>query len=195
MQSLDPRSSALVLIDLQKGIVSRPLVPYAAPQVLAAAGRLTERFRELGGTVVLVRVGFSADGGDVLRQPADLPMPRPAGGFPPDWMDLAPELGRADNDILIIKRQWGAFYGTELDLQLRRRGIDTIVLGGVATSIGVESTARAAFELGYALVFAEDAMSGTESATGADLHAVTVANIFPRLGLVRKTEEILAALS
>ncbi|MFX8086630.1 isochorismatase family protein, partial [Acinetobacter baumannii] len=92
-------------------------------------------------------------------------------------------------DIQITKRQWGAFYGTELDLQLRRRGITTIVLGGISTHVGVESTARAAWEHGYALVLAEDAMSSNDAA----LHRSSVENVFPRLGRVRSTETILAA--
>ena len=97
----------------------------------------------------------------------------------------------ARSDILITKRQWGAFYGTELDLQLRRRGITQIVLGGISTNIGVESTARAAWEHGYAVVFAEDAMS----AQNAEQHRFAVETIFPRLGRVRSTAQVLDALS
>jgi len=117
-------------------------------------------------------------------------MPMPAGGYPADWMDFAPTLDVTQSDIIITKRQWGAFYGTELDLQLRRRGVKTIVLGGVSTNIGVESTARAAWEHGYGLVLAEDAMSSS----APDTHGFAVANIFPRLGLVRRTADVLAAL-
>jgi nicotinamidase-related amidase len=79
---------------------------------------------------------------------------------PPDASHLAPEAGVEATDIVITKRQWGAFYGTELDQLLRRRHIKTLVLGGIVTNFGVESTARAAYDRGYALVFAEDAMSG-----------------------------------
>jgi nicotinamidase-related amidase len=93
-------------------------------------------------------------------------------------------------DFIVTKKQWGAFYGTDLDLQLRRRKIDTIVLCGIATNIGVESTARFAFELGFQQVFVEDAMSGRS----AEDHNHSVKTIFPRLGRVRKTEEILANL-
>jgi len=88
-------------------------------------------------------------------------------------------------------RQWGAFYGTELDLELRRRGMTAIILCGISTNIGVESTARFAYEYGYNQVFAEDAMA----ALSAEEHALTVTKIFPRIGLVRKTEEILVDLS
>jgi nicotinamidase-related amidase len=108
----------------------------------------------------------------------------------PDWSDLIPELDRQPGDLVIFKRQWGAFYGTDLDLQLRRRGLATIVLCGIATEFGVESTARDAYERGYEQVFAGDAMTGLN----AESHANAVERIFPRMGRVRRTEEIIAAL-
>ena len=104
--------------------------------------------------------------------------------------ELAPGLPVQPSDRVITKRQWGAFYGTDLDLQLRRRGLTTIVLTGIATCFGVESTARSAFELGYEQVFVEDAMASMTMAQHE--HAVT--QIFPRMGLVRRTAEVLAAL-
>ncbi|MEH2290985.1 isochorismatase family protein [Nostoc sp.] len=91
--------------------------------------------------------------------------------------------------LLSRKRQWGAFSGTELEQQLRRRGVRTIVLGGIATNFGVESTARAAFDRGYELVFAEDAMSSIS----AEAHTFVVNNIFPIMGRIRSTEQILIA--
>lgn len=167
-----------------------PLLPHAPAEVVGHASALIKAFRALGAPVVLVRVGWSDNLADALKQPVDRPAPPPAGGFPADWMDFDPALDLAKSDILITKRQWGAFYGTELDLQLRRRGIRTIVLGGVSTNIGVESTARAAWEHGYGVVFAEDAMS----CAGADLHGFAIDNIFPRIGRVRSTADILTAL-
>ena len=107
--------------------------------------------------VVLVRVAFSADGRDALQLEVDSAMKR--GPLPPDWSELAPEIGPREGDLVITKRHWGAFTGTELDLQLRRRGVTTIVLGGIATNFGVESTARSANEFGYSQIFAEDAMT------------------------------------
>lgn len=190
MEKLDPRSTALVLIDLQKGILGFAGGPHSATQVLTAGGSLARKFRSVQATVVLVRVGWSAGFVDLPRQPTDRAAPLPKDGLPADWLDLPPELAAADSDILIVKRQWGAFYGTELDLQLRRRGIKTIVLGGISTNIGVKSTARAAWEHGYALILAEDAMSGQS----AENHRFATEQIFPRLGLVRRTAEILAAL-
>jgi nicotinamidase-related amidase len=93
-------------------------------------------------------------------------------------------------DVVVTKRQWGAFYGTDLEQHLRRRGIRTIVLGGIATNIGVESTARAAHDQGYEVVFAEDAMSSLS----AEVHEFPIKNIFPRMGRVRSVEEIMKAL-
>ena len=90
----------------------------------------------------------------------------------------------------MTKRQWGAFYGTDLEQHLRRRGIRTIVIGGIATNIGVESTARAAFDQGYEVVFAEDAMSSLS----AEVHEFPIKNIFPLMGRVRSVEQIVEAL-
>jgi nicotinamidase-related amidase len=136
-----------------------------------------------------VRVGFASDGKDMLRPQADEPMIR-SGKMPEDWSSLAPELKKQEHDLLITKRQWGAFYGTELDLELRRRGITTIVLCGIATNLAVESTARAAFERAYNLVFASDAIASFSE----EEHNFPITRIFPRIGRVRKTEEIIASL-
>jgi nicotinamidase-related amidase len=109
----------------------------------------------------------------------------PQGGFPAGFTELADGLAQP-GDLRITKRQWGAFHGTELDLQLRRRDIQTIVLGGIATNIGVESTARQAWENGYAVVLAEDATSGMS----AEMHEFAIKNIFPRLSRIVKAGEI-----
>ena len=150
MLILDPRSTALVLIDLQNGIIGTPLAPRSGRDVLATATAFARRFRAAGAPVVLVHFALADDYADALRQPVDQPTPLPAGGLPAGWSDLGGGLAEA-GDIGITKRQWGAFYGTELDLQLRRRGIRTIVLGGIATNFGVESTARQAWEHSYEL--------------------------------------------
>jgi nicotinamidase-related amidase len=119
----------------------------------------------------------------------DKPVQQP-GPHAADWTEIVPELGPEPGDLIIAKRQWGAFYGTELDLQLRRRGVDTILLAGISTNIGVESTARDAYERGYQQVFVEDAMGARD----AGEHAHTVGIIFPRIGRVRSTADVLAAL-
>lgn len=181
----------MVLIDLQQGIVGRPLGPHSGPAVVQNAARLAAKFRTLGATVVLVRVAFQPDFKDFLNAPADQAMPFNPSAFPANWADLVPELGSQPSDLIITKRQWGAFHGTELDLQLRRREVRTIVLGGISTNIGVESTARSAYEHGYAQVFAEDAMTSSS----AEMHEFAVKNIFARIGHVRSTDEVLAALA
>ena len=186
--NLDAATTALVLIDLQQGVLSYAKAPYDSAAVLVNAAPLAAAFRAAKAPVVLVKVGYSADGGDLLKATVDAP--NAAGATPSNWLDDTPELPTQPGDIRIMKRQWGAFHGTELDLQLRRRGIKTIVLAGIATSFGVESTARSAWELGYDIVFAEDATSGPDAAS----HAHSFEKIFPRIGRVRRTAQVLAAL-
>jgi nicotinamidase-related amidase len=186
---LDARTTALVVIDLQAGILARPTAPHTSADVLERSVRMCERFRAAGAQVVLVRVSYAADGSDALSPPSDEPMPR--GPRPAGWDVLSPALGSGERDIHITKHQWGAFYGTELDLQLRRRGITTLVMCGISTNFGVESTARDAWERGYAVVFAEDAMASVDGAA----HTFAVRNIFVRLGHVRSTSEVLAAIA
>jgi nicotinamidase-related amidase len=188
--ALDPATTALVVIDLQRGIVSRQTAPHASADVIARAARLAARFRDARSTVVLVRVTPSGDGRDRLQPHADQPAPGGA-AWPADFADIVPEMGPEPGDLIITKRQWGAFYGTELDLQFRRRGVRTIVLCGISTNIGVESTARDAFERGYDQVFVEDALASFSS----EAHQFTVATIFPRIGRVRSTDDVMAALS
>jgi len=185
VQTFDPRTTALVLIDLQKGIIARPVAPHSGPDVLKTSMELADRFRSAGAPVILVNVAWSPDFKDALRQPVDEPMTPPPGGFPPDFWELADGLAKP-GDLRITKRQWGAFHGTELDLQLRRRGIQTIVLGGISTNIGVESTARQAWEHGYAIVLAEDA----SSSQSAEMHDFAIKNILPRISRIAKAAEI-----
>lgn len=167
-----------------------PARPHDASVVIANAVKIAETFRKNSMPVFLVRVATSMDGGDRLN-------PTIAGEnawakirLTADWSDIVSELGPKENDFIITKKQWGAFYDTGLDLQLRRRKIDTIVLSGISTNIGVESTARFAYEYGYQQIFAEDAMS----ARSATEHAHTVQFIFQRIGRVHSTAEILADL-
>ena len=185
--TLNPKETALVLIDLEQGIVSRDLAPHTAQDVVKRCAQLARALRAAGGTVVYVHVLLH----DTLRLPADRPMPAPPAPPPASASELVPEAGyQAGTDVLITKRQWGAFHATHLDQALRRKGIKTIILGGIATNFGVESTARAAQEHGYALVFAEDAMSSMN----AELHQFSTQKLFPIMGYVRSTEEIAAAL-
>ena len=186
---LDLHSTALILIDLQKGIVQRQTAPYSSADVVMRAVRLADQVRKGGGQVVLVHVVFSPDDRDRLKLKVD--SAPPAGPTPPDYGEIVKELGPKPGDIVITKRQWGAFYGTDLDLQLRRRKINTILLGGISTTFGVESTGRAAWEHAYQVIFVEDAMAGLS----AEAHEFAVKTIFPRIGMVRSTEQVLSAIS
>lgn len=188
MLELNAEKTALVVIDLQEGILPFAGGPHTAQDVVQRAATLAEKFRANGSPVVLVRVGWSADFAEALKQPVDAP----TGGrtLPENWWVYPQALGKKESDIEVTKRQWGAFYGTDLELQLRRRGIDTIVLCGISTNIGVESTARNAWELGFSLVIAEDACSAGSN----EQHQGSLKYIFPRISRVRSTDEILSAL-
>ncbi len=189
MDKLDPRTTALVLVDIQKGILGFPLAPRSGPDLVPVCAQLAKRFRAAGAAVVLTNVTWSGNFADALQQPVDRPMGGPS-VLPKEWSEFPSELDHAPGDIVITKRQWGAFHGTELDLQLRRRGIKTIVIGGIATNMGVESTARQAFEHGYEIFFVQDAISSVD----ASLHKFAMEGIFPIIGRIRRSIDILAAM-
>ncbi|MCP3711731.1 isochorismatase family protein [Paraburkholderia sp. CNPSo 3274] len=186
--SLNARTTALVMIDLQHGIVGRQVAPYSGAQVVANARPLADALRAKGGTVVWVHVLLN----ELLALPADAPGRTPdTPPAPAEASELVPEIGAQPEDVIIAKRQWGAFYGTNLEQQLRRRGIDTIVIGGIATNFGVESTARAAFDFGFKLVFVEDATSGLNE----EMHHFSFEKLFRHMGHVRSTQETIAAFA
>ena len=185
--TLDPKT-ALVVIDIQKGIARMQTV-HPVDVVIANVVRLVDAFREKWRPVVLVRVGWSADHGDALKSRNQ--SPPPAVKRDDDFFEYVDALNSDPaRDILIHKRQWGAFYGTDLDLQLRRRGVTNLVMCGISTSIGVESTARDAWERSYNLAFASDAMSDMNP----DAHDRALQIIFPRIGEIGTTSEILTKL-
>lgn len=181
--SLDS-NTALVLIDLQKMIVSRPVAPHSATEVLGQAAKLVDAFHKAGKPVVIVNV-VPAPRPDMR---ADAKMP--AMQWKDEYAEIAPEIDVRPEDILITKHTWNAFYNTGLDEKLKERGITGIVLAGISTSIGVEGTARAAFERGYNISFAEDAM--TDMAASAHEHTTRI--IFPRIGEVDSTDAIVGML-
>jgi nicotinamidase-related amidase len=185
---INKSKTALVVIDLQKGIAVMPGKPHTAQEVIANSAKLVSAFRSKGMPVFLVHVQGSKE--TSLNVISDETFSRPS-GVPEDWAEFVDEIAPTPSDVVITKRQWGAFYGTDLDLQLRRRGIDTIVLCGIATDYGVESTARFAYEYGYQQIFAEDAMTSRSE----EQHGAAVNFIFRRMGRVRKTGEILSALA
>lgn len=187
--SITPATTALVLIDLQRGIAGGNTAPHTTSLVVQNAARLAHACRNAGVLVILVHVDVGRDGVLFPRVNADIP--RPAFNAPPGFADLVPELGADERDVIVTKHQPSAFYATDLEVQLTRRGIRTIILGGISTNIGVESTARAAQERGYDQIFVEDAMAARE----ADLHEFPVRRFFPTIGRVRSTDEVIAALS
>jgi nicotinamidase-related amidase len=184
--TLDP-ATALVLIDLQQGITALPTA-HPADDIVLRAAALATAFREHQLPVVATRVGFSADGGDVVRTRTAANTPMVTFGL--EGTVMCPELRLGESDIVITKRGWNAFYGTELDLQLRRRGITGIVLGGISTSVGVESAARAATERNYQLTIVTDAV--TDSDLGAHTNSLNM--IFPKIAELATTDEVIAAL-
>jgi nicotinamidase-related amidase len=188
---LSAAKTALVVIDLQQGIANpqRTLAPHSAEQVIEQTHKLVEAFTKKGAFVVLVRVA-TLDGKDMLKPKTDAAAGSSLSAMPEGWDQIIPELAGYTNAHVLTKRQWGAFYGTDLDLQLRRRGMDTIVLCCISTSIGVDTTAREAFQNGYHQVFVEEAMS----AMAKEEHDYVVKTIFPRLGRIRTADEVIAAL-
>jgi nicotinamidase-related amidase len=173
-------TSALVVIDLQKGIVPAQRDVPVAPVVQRAA-QLATAFRRRGLPVVLVNVTGRAPGRtDAGRSGGS------GAAFPPEWSDLVDELGVQPTDHLITKRRRSAFHDTGLDTLLRDLGVTQVVLAGISTSSGVESTARAAYDYGYHVVLATDAMSDPDT----DAHRNSIERIFPRTGETATTAEI-----
>jgi nicotinamidase-related amidase len=174
-------SCALVVIDLQKGIVGLPTA-HPTAEIVDRSAQLARAFRARGLPVVLVNVAGRAPG----RTDAG----PPKFSFPDDWTVLAPELEQHASDHLVTKQRVGAFIGTDLDAYLRQRGVTQIVLTGVATSIGVEATARSAYDLGYNVALIVDAMTDLN----ADMHRHSTEKVFPRLGESGTTDDVLQLL-
>jgi nicotinamidase-related amidase len=188
MSLYDPRTTALISIDLQGLVLGRALAPHSAQDIVANTAAIATKLKALGGTLVFVTVGFSADYADAVNQPTDEPTTFPEGGLPAAAMAEPAKIASITPDVRILKRHWSAFHGTELDLQLRRRGIRTVILTGVATNFGVESTVRDAYSHNYAVIVAEDACATFTP----EMHDFALARIFPRLARTRKTAEIIA---
>ena len=177
---LDPKT-ALVTIDLQKGIVSHATA-HPVEGILKNAGTLADAFRAHQLPVVLVHVSGGA--------PGRTEKPMMTSQAPADWTEMVPELGEQPTDHVVTKQTWGAFTNTTLAEYLKSLGVTQIVLAGISTSLGVESTARSAYELGFNVTLAADAMTDTD----ADAHENSVTRIFPKLGETGTTAEIIALL-
>lgn len=187
LSELDP-TSALIVVDLQKAVAALPAA-HPVAGVAGNAARLADAFRERGLPVVLVTAAGRAPG-RTERARAQTASGAPPRAPEPGALELLPELGSHPDDILIVKRTWGAFTGTGLDEALRGRGVTQLVIAGVATTMGVESTARQAHELGYHVTLATDAMTDTSR----EAHEGSVARLLPALGETGTTDEVLALL-
>lgn len=180
LTTLDPKT-ALLVVDLQKGLVGSPF-NHPLGDVVAQARTLIEAFRKHGLPVVLINVAGSAPGR--TEQP-----PR-HGTLPDRFTDFIPELDQQPGDIVVTKRTWGAFASTDLDARLRAAGVTQVVVAGVATGTGVEATARQAYELGFNVTLAIDAMTDTRS----EAHEYSIRCVFPRLGETGTSQEIVDLL-
>src|SRR6202789_3552461 len=183
---LNAKETALVLIDLQNSTVGVNTAPHAAAQVVANSKKLAEAFRAAGAPVIYVNVDFNG----FLKPAADQPFTMGAKPNPVFGSQISPPAGFPPGDLLGTKRHWGAFAGTDLEQQLKLRGVDTVVLTGISTNHGVESTARQGTGLGFAFVLVEDACAGLD----AEEHRFAFEKIFPRLARIRATDEVIAAL-
>ncbi len=172
--------AALVVIDMQKGIAALPTV-HPMAEITDRVARLVRAFRRHDLPVVLVNVTGRAPGRTETRM---------SFSPPPDWAELMPELDRQDSDYTVTKQTVGAFYGTSLELVLRRRGVTQVFIAGVATGSGVEATARSAYDHGYHVALVVDAMTDRS----ADVHRHSVEQTFPRIGETATTEEVIAQL-
>ena len=173
--------TALIVVDLQKGIVGPPLV-HPIGEVIARACALADTFRERGLPVALVNVAGGA--------PGRTEQPRQTGFRPEGWADLIPELNRQPEDIVVTKRTLGAFASTDLEAQLKARGVTQVVVAGVATATGVEATARQAYEQGFNVTLAIDATTDIRP----EAHDYSIKNAFPRLGETGTSQEIIDRL-
>jgi nicotinamidase-related amidase len=178
--TLDP-NTALIVIDLQKGIVSMPTA-HPVSDVVTRSAALAKAFRRHRLPVVLVNVVGGA--------PGRAEQSRSAAGRPDDWADLIAELDRQPSDHTVTKRTWGAFTNTGLREYLEKHGITQVVIAGIATSSGVESTARFAQELGFNVTLAIDAMTDMS----LESHTNSITRVFPRLGETGTTAEIIDLL-
>ena len=177
---LDP-NTALVVVDLQKGLTGLPAI-HPMGDILGRARALADAFRERGLPVVLVNVAGGAPG---RTEHPRLALPRSEG-----WTDLVPELNRQASDIAVTKRTWGAFASTDLEAQLKALDVTQVVIAGVATGTGVESTARQAYEQGFNVTLALDAMTDLR----AEAHDYSIRNVFPRLGETGTSQQIIDLL-
>lgn len=188
--TLNPTTTALVIIDMQGGVLSGHSEPRSPQEVARRAEELLDAVRDAGGLPVLVRTTFLADNSDSLTWTLPVDAHRPAPRRPEGWDVLAPAFAPLPTEPVVEKKGTNAFHGTGLDLQLRRHGVETVIICGISTSGGVEGTARAAFDHGYAVVVDEEACAAHD----VDEHAWSVDRVFPGIARVRDHATVLASL-
>ncbi|HEX3892983.1 MAG TPA: isochorismatase family protein [Terracidiphilus sp.] len=181
LTTLDP-NTALIVVDLQKGMVNGDFI-HPIAEVIDRTRTLIDVFRAKGLPVVLVNVAGRAPGRTEQG-------PRSSQTFAEGWTDLLPQLDQQPGDIAVTKRSWGAFATTELEAQLKARGVTQVVVTGVVTSVGVEATARQAYEQGFHVTLALDAMTDIRE----DAHQYSIRSVFPRVGETGSTDEIISLL-
>lgn len=186
MRKLDLAKAALVVIDLQKGIMGTgELKPYSANEIIEKNNQLAESIENTAGLITLVNVDPTT-----MRFLNKEGSGKAYGNAPADFTEFVMPIAEdesAKNVLKVKKHNPGAFFGTDLDLQLRRRGIDTIILTGVATANGVYATALDAYQYGYDVIVVEDACGDRDE----ELHHIFFDKLFPKIGQTIQTAEML----
>jgi nicotinamidase-related amidase len=178
LSTLDP-NTALIVVDLQNGLIGSPFI-HPIGEVVERSRALIECFRAQRLPIVLVNVAGGAPGR--TEQPR-----RHDGTYSEGFTDFVAELGQRPGDLVVTKRTWGAFASTDLEAQLKARGVTQVVIAGVATATGVEATARQAYEQGFNVTLAIDAMADVRP----EAHTYSIKTVFPRLGETGTSQEII----
>ncbi len=202
-ETLDPARTCLLIFDLLEGHVRKDEATQRrfAP-IIANAALLVQAARAAGAMVAFAHADHRADRATSARTLRDTDnrlrpldpandrshLPLLTGGT--EQTRIVAELAPVESDFMVPKHRWSAFHGTYLETALRTRGVDTLVLCGGSTDVGVASTAYAARDLSYNLVIPEDACTSPED----DNHRQFMRRIFPRIARVRSTAQVLAML-
>jgi nicotinamidase-related amidase len=203
MDALDPRRTALILFDMLNGHVKTRDSEARWRPVVAAAATLLAAARERGAMVAYACAAHRSDNATSAHTVRDTDNRlRPLDpGAPPQFTpvvaagtwgaQIVDELAPEPADYVVPKFRWSAFHQTYLELALRTRGIDTLILAGGSTDVGVASTAYAARDLDYNLVIAADACTSPER----DNHEQFLKRVFPRMARVRTAAQVVDLLS
>ncbi len=193
--SLDPKTSALLVMDFQTAIVEGPAVHGDAVNkaaFLARTARLIDVAREADTRVIYVVVGFRPGYPEVSPRNKSFSAIRGTGRFVEGsaGSEVHPAVAPKPGDVIVTKHRVSAFFGTELDMVLRAGGIETLVVSGIATSGVVLSTVRHAADADYRLVVVADCCADPDP----EVHRVLVEKVFARPATVTTAEGVIAAL-